>query len=89
LPGDAEWDDLVGLFPYYPGTRQIIVADIDRVYTACGYAVPLYEYQGQRDTLIKWAEHRGEDGLITYHREQNGCSIDGLPTPIGQRLAEE
>lgn len=88
LPGDAEWDDLVGLFPYYLGTRQIIVADIDRVYTACGFAVPLYDYQGERDALIKWAEHRGGDGVLTYQRENNSCSIDGLPTAIGQREAQ-
>lgn len=89
LPDDPEWADLLALFPYFLGTRQIIVADIDRVSTSCGYAVPLYEFQGQRETLIKWSEHRGEDGLVTYHREKNVRSIDGLPTAIGQQVAEE
>src|SRR5215218_5072071 len=35
--GDAptrEWDELAPLFPIYPGTRQIILADIDRAMTS-------------------------------------------------------
>jgi hypothetical protein len=85
-PPDAEWDALAANFStVYPGTRQIVVADIDKVQTSCGYAVPLYEYQGQRDTLIRWAEAKGEDGVVDYWQEKNACSMDGLPT----RLAEE
>lgn len=83
LPESPQWDELLPLFTIYTGTRQIIVADITTVQTACGYAVPLYEYQGQRDTLIKWAEVKGEDGLDAYHREKNIQSIDSLPTPLG------
>ncbi|MDX2162716.1 MAG: pyridoxamine 5'-phosphate oxidase family protein [bacterium] len=81
-PGDAEWDALAAQFSLYPGTRQIIVADVEKVQSSCGFAVPLYEYQGERDTLIKWAEKQGDDGVERYWQTKNTCSIDGLPTSI-------
>ena len=45
--------------------------------------MPLYDYQGERDSLIRWAEHQGEDGLLAYREEKNRLSLDGLPTGIG------
>ncbi len=82
LPGTPEWDALSPLFTLYTGTRQIIVADIDQVQTSCGYSVPRMDYVGDRDTLIRWAEARTEDGLNTYRREKNQCSMDDLPAPV-------
>ncbi len=83
LPGSPLWAELRPLFPDLPGARQIIAADIHRVQTSCGFAVPNYTYCGQRDTLIRWAENRGEAGLEAYRREKNTASLDGLPTPLG------
>jgi hypothetical protein len=83
LPDAGEWHDLRPRFPDYPGVRQIIVADIDRVQTSCGFAVPLMEYAGQRDTLLDWAAAKGDDGLEIYRRDKNSRSIDALPTPLG------
>ena len=40
-------------FPALPGERQTIVLAIDSVQTSCGYAVPMYVYQGERDTLAQ------------------------------------
>ncbi len=84
LPEHSEWEYLCLLFPQIPGTRQIIVADIERVQTSCGFGVPLYEYQGQRQNLVKWAEKKGEKGIQEYHQQKNLTSIDGLPTPLGK-----
>lgn len=84
LPNDLEWDYLYSLFPPIPGMRQIIVADIHKVQTSCGFAVPLYEYQRQRDTLVKWAINKGEQGIKEYHQQKNFVSIDGLLTPLSQ-----
>lgn len=83
LPASAEWDTLIGHFPDYVGTRQIITADIHRTSTSCGYAVPFFEYQGERETLTKYWEAKGEQALPGYQREKNSTSIDGLVTPIG------
>ena len=54
-PGDTDWDDLIARFPEYPGTRSVIVVDVERVSESCGFAVPLYEYQGQRSQLLDYA----------------------------------
>jgi hypothetical protein len=82
LPGDAEWTTLAPRFPTRAGVRQIIVAELTRVQTSCGEAVPLYAYQGDREALVAWAEEKGEAGIAAYQREKNVRSIDGLPTPL-------
>ena len=82
LPGSAEWERLSPKFTLYPGARQIIVVDVHRVHTSCGYAVPLFDFVGQRDTLVRWAEAKGDDELETYKQEKNTASIDCLPTPL-------
>lgn len=89
LPGTAGWDELKPLFPAAPGIRQVIVADITRVQTSCGFGVPLMHYEDQRDTLIRWAEAKGEDGLVAYRRKANLVSIDALPTPLATDTLQE
>jgi len=64
------------------GARQIVRMDLDLVQTSCGFGVPLFEYRGERDGLLRWAEAKGPDGLEAYQREHNAYSIDGLPTGI-------
>lgn len=41
-----------------PHTRQLIAIDVQRVQTSCGYAVPRFEYVGQRDTLERYHEKK-------------------------------
>ena len=65
-----------------PGSRQIVVLDIDLLQTSCGYGVPLFEYVDERPTLTRWAEAKGEERLEEYRRLKNGFSIDGLPTGL-------
>ena len=79
---DAEWGDLHRHFAPLPGERQLIVLDIEAVQTSCGYAVPMYTYTGERDTLARWAEKKGAVGLLDYWREKNQVSIDGLTTGL-------
>lgn len=86
LPGDAEWDTLIPHFKQTVSQRQIIVAHIERTQTSCGYAVPLFDYVGDRDTLERWCENKGEAELIEYRAQKNAHSLDNLPTPIGQRI---
>lgn len=82
LPGTAEWEELSGHFTILPSTRQIIVADIHKVQTSCGFGVPLYEYLGERDHVEKWVEKKGAEGLEAYKAEKNQFSMDGLPTAL-------
>ena len=86
LPGDEEWPELSKQFTILPATRQIIVADIFKVKSSCGFGVPLYNYDGERDHAMKWAEKKGEDGLEEYKKENNMVSMDGLPAPIATQF---
>ncbi len=82
LPGSPLWEDLRPRFPDHPGARHLIVAQIERVQTSCGFAVPLMSYESQRDTLIRWADSKGPEALDSYRAEKNSRSIDGLPAPL-------
>lgn len=55
---------------------------IELVQTSCGYNVPLFDYAGDRDTLLRWAQAKGPDGLERYWQEKNTRSIDGLATGL-------
>lgn len=77
--GDPAYQARAGLFPDLPGARAIITVHLDRVQTSCGYAVPRMELVEDRDTLLTWAERKGEDGLAEYWTEKNAASVDGLP----------
>jgi len=91
-PDDSQWADLLPMFPNLPGVRQIIVAEITRVQTSCGFGVPLMRMENQRDMLLNWAEKKGPAGLAEYRREKNARSIDGLstlpPLPSGEGRGE-
>ena len=83
--GSVEYQDLLaeafgGAEPL--AARQIVVLDIDLVQTSCGFGVPVFDYQGERPSLTRWAESKGKEGLDAYRREENARSMDGLPTGL-------
>lgn len=80
LPGSEDWTRLRPLFTEHVGERSMVVADIDRVSDSCGYGVPNYRFEAQRDGLDRWAQNKGPDELVSYRREKNRRSIDGLPS---------
>ncbi|MBV7379086.1 pyridoxamine 5'-phosphate oxidase family protein [Maritimibacter dapengensis] len=81
-PRDADWDDLVAHWGDPLGARQVYDMQIDLVQTSCGYAVPFMDFSRDRDTLAKWADDKGPEGIHAYWDEKNTTSIDGLPTGI-------
>ncbi|MEO1591849.1 MAG: pyridoxamine 5'-phosphate oxidase family protein [Cyanobacteria bacterium J06632_22] len=87
LPEYAEWNGLSQHFTMLPGSRQIIVADLERVQTSCGFGIPEYDYRGQRPTLPDWAEQKGPTGIAAYQQRKGSQSIDGLLTPIGEKTS--
>ena len=62
------------------GARQIVRLRFDLVQTSCGYGVPHFAYESERDTLTKWAQDRSPDDMRAYRAKKNAKSIDGLPT---------
>lgn len=78
-PTHPEFEKLSQLFPERLGVRAYIKIHATRISDSCGYAVPLYEYQQDRDVLDKYAANKGEDGLKQYRAEKNRNSLDNLP----------
>lgn len=77
---DNEWSELSAHFDTMPGARQIYDMNVDMVQSSCGFAVPLFDFQGDRDTLTNWALKKGDDGIQEYWRERNRFSLDGYET---------
>jgi hypothetical protein len=77
--GDPEFPALLANFPAHEHPRSVIVVALTRVTDSCGYAVPLFQYQGERQQLVKWARKAGPEGLRSYRERKNKHSIDGLP----------
>lgn len=88
LPDTHKWNELIQHFEVLPGTRQMIYTRITDVKASCGYSIPFYKYEGERETLNKWALNKDEQQLAHYHLTKNASSMDGLPTPIGARKKE-
>lgn len=86
-PGDDDFDALVAHFPPLSGSRQVFDVTVHLCQTSCGFGVPLYSFEGQRDLMELWADKRGPDGIAAYQRKHNSSSLDGfdahLPTNDG------
>lgn len=78
--GDDRWDEYIQKISHTAGARQIFELKVEMVQTSCGFGVPLYEYQGQRELLDKWTNDKGDKELKSYWKEKNMTSIDGKPT---------
>jgi hypothetical protein len=80
---EAEFAALAESFPSCENARSIIVVELTRVTDSCGYGVPLFKYEGEREQLQAWARNRGPERLRAYREEKNRRSIDGLPGASG------
>ncbi|GGO86417.1 pyridoxamine 5'-phosphate oxidase [Nocardioides phosphati] len=78
-PYDEGFGDLVGHFAEQPGTRAVIVVDVERISDSCGYGVPLMSFEGHRDLLGPYFARKGPDGSAAYRVQKNRTSLDGLP----------
>jgi len=83
LPGSDEYASLRPRFSDLPGERAIVRVRVDRVATSCGYGVPRFRYEGEREQLGDWCAKKGPEGLAVYRAERNAASLDGLPGLTG------
>ncbi len=81
-PRDEAWDELASLFEPQQSARQCVDFQIELAQTSCGFGVPFYEFQQERDNVDKWVDAKGEQGIKNYWRDKNQTSLDGLPTHI-------
>ena len=78
--GEDGFDDLLGrLPPGLDGARAIVRIHVERIADSCGFGIPRYAYEGERDQLYHWAGKKGAAGLQAFVEENNRESIDGLP----------
>ncbi len=84
-PYDENWEKYSAHWPESKTARQVFELNIDSVQTSCGFSIPYYEYQGERDTLMQFWQSKNEDEIATYQQKKNSLSIDGLPTGLEQR----
>jgi len=82
-PHAPEFAALAQSFPTCENARSIIVVEVTRIKDSCGYGVPLFNYEGEREQLQAWARNRGPERLKAYREEKNRHSIDGLPGVSG------
>jgi hypothetical protein len=76
---DPSWARWAALFPENPAARAVVVVDVTRVSTSCGFALPIMEHVEERDVLTDNMRRRGPEGIRRYRRTKNAVSIDGLP----------
>ncbi|MFO1086764.1 MAG: pyridoxamine 5'-phosphate oxidase family protein [Reyranellaceae bacterium] len=82
MRGTPEYESLLPQFEEMPGARQIVRLAVDLVQTSCGMGVPLFDYKGERGSLVKYWTSQGIDNLRRYWGLKNTRSIDGLPTNL-------
>ncbi|OFI37975.1 pyridoxamine 5'-phosphate oxidase [Arthrobacter sp. SW1] len=84
---DDGFTQLAARFEQQPGTRAVIVVDVERVSDSCGWGVPLMSFEGHRELLGPFFERKGDDGSAAYRVGKNRRSIDGMPAydydPVG------
>lgn len=79
---DPHWGEAMADFNDHPGARQVFELNVDLVQTSCGYAVPFYEFTGERETLDKWTANKDKKGLAEYQQAKNRLSLDNKPTGL-------
>ena len=81
---DEGWQEYEAMFEPHPTSRQFVDFDIDLVQISCGFGVPFYEFEGERDNMPKWlaARDKAGVGIEEYWKEKNTVSLDGLPTHV-------
>ena len=72
-------DSLRILGPREVGYLHLTGTGVYHVAGSAGFREVQDQFVGERDTLIRWAETKGDAALQTHWATQNACSIDGLP----------
>ncbi|KAK2462819.1 hypothetical protein APHAL10511_005210 [Amanita phalloides] len=90
--GSPEYNALLPENARTPGSRSVIMINVYKVSTSCGYAVPFFDYRAERsrhhemsvsveavDIASGCPSEPAKGGLKEYWQKQNIKSLDGLP----------
>ena len=88
LPGDERYEPLLADAAFEETTvpearRAIVLVEVTRIASSCGYGVPLMDHVGERPHMDASKRKRlrtgGPDAIVDYQQQNNRESIDGLP----------
>jgi hypothetical protein len=79
LEGTAGFERLRPSFPPLEGARAIVEIAVERIADSCGWSVPRYAFEQDRDQLLRYYQQKGEETVRAGRVEWNRQSIDGLP----------
>jgi hypothetical protein len=88
LPGDPRYEGLLAEAAFDEPTvaearRAIVLVEVARIGSSCGYGVPLMDFAGERPHVDASTRKRlrtgGPDAVVRYQQDHNLTSIDGLP----------
>ncbi|KAH8827643.1 hypothetical protein DL96DRAFT_1106022 [Flagelloscypha sp. PMI_526] len=100
--GSPEYDQYIPQDKREAGSRAVILINIHKVGTSCGYSVPFFQYKCDRFLLCRNMQSRevasnqgldvapdGKPALKAYWAQKNTTSIDGLPGLMDAHLCED
>jgi hypothetical protein len=78
-PKDPRFAEMLAL--YWPQVnprivRQVFLGRIESIQTSCGFGVPLFQYVGDREVLVDWAEKQDAQGTLEGYIEKNSVRND-------------
>ena len=76
---DSRFPALLARFPGYDRARAVIVVHVESASDSCGWAVPFFDYKGERDQLRRWVDAKPQAEWAEHRYRSNAESIDGLP----------
>ena len=79
LPHDARFAELLARFPTQPSARNIIEVSVERIIDSCGYGVPTYELNKDRESLSIYYGKKSDQEIADYRQDRNAASLEGLP----------
>ena len=79
LPGDEAYENFAALFDTACASRSMIKVDVTRIQDSCGFGVPEYVFEKDREALPRWANSKTPEEIADYKRTRNAVSIDDLP----------
>ncbi|KAI5115537.1 hypothetical protein M0805_004074 [Coniferiporia weirii] len=72
--GSSEYNARIPASKRKPGSRAIILVEVHRVGTSCGFGVPFYKFDGHRTALYRWSgQLEKNDGNFESQRHEDGA----------------
>ncbi|KAF7368769.1 Pyridoxamine phosphate oxidase [Mycena venus] len=78
--GSPEFNSFIPPESRKPGTRSVIVVDVHKIGSSCGYAVPFFDFKSHRTRLLTWAAKKEEKDITAAGDSDEHVSglVDGL-----------